>query len=123
MMKATKPTIGSWYIGFGIFLILCGIAGFANNPKEAKTALMSGGTFGLMSAGWGYWMLKNSGKAPRIAAGVTTLILIGAFSWRATVGWQAVAAGEPKRFAASLISLMLVASVLSLVRLIQSVSS
>jgi hypothetical protein len=62
--------IGRWYIGFGIFLILC-----------------------------------------------------AAFTWRSTVSWQAVANGEPKRFAASLIPLMLLASVLSLFHLIRSARS
>lgn len=114
---------GRWYIGFGIFLILCGIAGYASNPEGAKTALMSGGAFGTLSAGWGVWMQKSAGKAPRIAAGLTTLMLIGAFTWRSIVTWQKVSDGEPKQFAASLITLMLITSVLSLVRLIQSCRS
>jgi hypothetical protein len=50
----------------------------------------------------------------RIAAWVTTLVLVAAFAWRATAGWMAVSAGEPKVFAATLISLMLLASLVSL---------
>jgi len=119
-MKSTSIPIGKWYIGFGIFLILCGIAGYASNPSAAKTALISGGTFGALSAGWGFWMSRSNGILPRIAAGLTTLMLCAAFTWRSIVSWQAVADGEPKKFAATLISTMLVASVLSLVRLIRS---
>jgi hypothetical protein len=119
-MTTRSVSIGHWYLGFGVFLILCGVAGYASNPAAAKTALISGGTFGILSAGWGAWMLISEGKAPRIAAGVTTLILIAAFTWRSVVSWQAVADGEPKRFAAGLISLMLVASIVSLSRLITS---
>ncbi len=119
-MNASNIPIGRWYIGFGLFLILCGIAGYASNPLEAQTALISGGTFGTISAGWGFWMTRSKGLLPKVAAGLTTLMLIGAFIWRSIVSWQAVAEGEPKRFAASLISTMLIASVLSMVRLLRS---
>lgn len=119
MTNSPSCTIGRWYIGFGLFLILCGIAGYASNPSSAKTALISGGTFGLLSAAWGFWMLRSDGRLPRIAAGLTTLMLCAAFTWRSIVSWQAVAEGEPKRFAATLISTMLVASLLSLFKLIR----
>jgi uncharacterized membrane protein (UPF0136 family) len=105
---------GRWFVGFGIFLILCGVAGFLSNPAEAKTALMSGGTFGFLSALWGVLMLKGFGWA-RIAAWVSTTVLVAAFAWRSVAGWMAYAAGEPKLFAASLITMMLVASLASLV--------
>lgn len=106
---------GRWYIGFGGFLILCGLLGYLSNPAAAKTALMSGGTFGLLSAVWGFWMLKGGGNPAWFAAGATTLLLLTAFSWRSIVSWQAVLAGEPKLFAAVLISAMWAASVASLV--------
>lgn len=105
---------GRWFVGFGIFLILCGVAGFLSNPAGAKTALMSGGTFGFLSALWGVLMLKGFGWA-RIAAWVSTTVLVAAFAWRSVAGWMAYAAGEPKLFAASLITMMLVASLASLV--------
>jgi hypothetical protein len=41
------------------------------------------------------------------------LVLVAAFAWRSIAGWMAYAAGEPKFFAASLITLMLVASLAS----------
>ena len=105
---------GRWFIGFGAFLVLCGVAGYLSNPAGAKTALMSGGTFGALSALWGVLMLMGFGWA-RIAAWVSTLVLVAAFAWRSVAGWMAYAAGEPKLFAASLITLMLVASLASLV--------
>jgi uncharacterized membrane protein (UPF0136 family) len=117
-MKNNNLILGRWYIGFGIFLGICGVLGYASNPAEAKTALLSGGTFGALSSLWGFWMLKNGGKLPRIAAAVTTLMLCAAFTWRATVSWQAVSRGEPKGIAALLISAMLVGSVLSMVMLL-----
>ena len=105
--------IGRWFVGFGIFLVLCGVAGYLSNPAGAKTALMSGGTFGGLSALWGLLMLKGFAWA-KIAAWVSTLLLVAAFTWRSIAGWMAYAAGEPKLFAASLITLMLVASLASL---------
>lgn len=103
---------GRWFVGFGIFLILCGVAGYLSNPGGAKTALISGGTFGTLSALWGVLMLKGFAWA-KIAAWVSTLVLVAAFTWRSIAGWAAYAAGEPKLFAASLITLMLVAALAS----------
>lgn len=104
---------GRWFVGFGIFLILCGVAGYLSNPAGAKTALMSGGMFGGLSVLWGILMLMGFHWA-RVAAWITTILLVGAFAWRSIAGWMAYAAGEPKLFAASLITLMLAASLASL---------
>jgi uncharacterized membrane protein (UPF0136 family) len=105
---------GRWFVGFGIFLILCGVAGYLSNPAGAKTALLSGGIFGALSALWGGLMLRGFAWA-KIAAWVSTMVLVAAFAWRSIAGWLAYAAGEPKLFAASLITLMLLASLASLV--------
>lgn len=105
---------GRWFLGFGIFLIVCGAAGYLSNPAGAKTALISGGTFGGLSAIWGLLMMKSFAWA-KVAAWVSTLLLVAAFAWRSAAGWMAYAAGEPKLFAASLITLMLAASLVSLV--------
>jgi len=104
---------GRWFVGFGVFLILSGVAGYLSNPAGAKTALMSGGTFGFLSALWGVLMLKGFAWA-KIAAWVSTLVLVAAFTWRSVAGWMGYAAGEPKLFAASLITLMLAASLASI---------
>ena len=119
-MENKRGFIGRWYLGFGFFLILCGAAGFASNPAAAKTALMSGGTFGLLSASWGIWMLKGGRLPVFILSLCTTLMLCAAFGWRSVVSWQAVSDGEPKIFAASLITAMLLASILSLWQLLRS---
>ncbi len=104
---------GRWFVGFGIFLILCGVAGDLSNPAGAKTALISGGSFGGLSAVWGLLMMKGFAWA-KVAAWVSTLLRVAAFAWRSVAGWMAYAAGEPKLFAASLITLMLAASLVSL---------
>ena len=117
-MENKTQKIGRWYIGFGVFLIVCGLAGYASNPEAARSALMSGATFGILSALWGFWLLKGGRLFAFIAAAATTLMLCAAFGWRSTVSWQAVFDGEPKLFAAVLISSMLIGSVLSLIKLI-----
>lgn len=109
---------GRWFIGFGLFLILCGVAGFLSNPAAAKTALISGGTFGLLSAFWGVLMLRGFAWA-RWAALATTAMLAVVFTWRSSAGWMAWSAGEPKLFAASLITLMLIGAVSSLIVLLR----
>ena len=119
-MGNNRNKIGRWYVGFGIFLIACGLAGYASNPVAAKTALMSGGTFGTLSAFWGFWILKGGRLLALLAAGITTLMLCAAFTWRSVVSWQAYSEGEPKLFAATLITGMLLASVCSLVQLLRS---
>ena len=65
-------------------------------------------------------MLKGGKLLAFLAALLVTLMLAVVFIWRSTVSWQAVANGEPKTFAASLISAMFVASGLSLMRLLRA---
>lgn len=109
-------THSKWLIGFGIFLFLCGLAGYISNPVAAKTALMSGSLFGGLSVLWGVLLGKGMGWA-KWAALVTTLMLCGVFTWRSIVSWQKVADGEPKVFAAALITLMLLGSLATAIKL------
>ena len=119
-MSNDSKKVGRWYVGYGIFLITCGLAGYASNPVAAKTALISGGAFGTLSAFWGFWILKGGRLLALLAAGLTTLMLCTAFTWRSVVSWQAYFEGEPKLFAATLITGMLFASVCSLVQLLRN---
>lgn len=109
-----------YLIFYGLFLILCGLLGFLSNPEKAKTALMSGGTFGALSIVWGVLGARGF-RWSQPAALTTTSLLALVFAWRASVGWLAVLDGRrEKLFASSLITLMLVASVLMLLRLLKS---
>ena len=86
-----------YLIFYGAFLILIGLAGYLSNPERAKTALMSGGTFGTLSILWG--VLGARGVRWSLwAAIVTTGFLALVFAWRATVGWRAVLDGQSKNF-------------------------
>lgn len=100
---------------YGLFLIICGVLGFLSNPAEAKTALISGGTFGSLSVVAGYLIGRG---VPYVTFGsllmVSFLALI--FTWRASVGWLEVVAGNTEKlFAASLITAMLIASLCMIV--------
>ena len=100
-----------YLIFYGAFLIVMGLAGYLSNPEKARTALMSGGTFGALSILWG--VLGARGVRWSLpAAIVTTGLLSLVFAWRASVGWLAVLDGHSEKLmAASLITLMLAASV------------
>ncbi len=111
-------TNARWLISFGVFLFLCGLAGFLSNPAAAKTALISGSLFGGLSVIWGLLLAKGFGFAKWIALAMT-LMLCGVFGWRSVVSWQAVADGEPKAFAASLITLMLLGSIATVGKLLR----
>ena len=99
---------------YGAFLIVAGFIGYLSNPEKAKTAILSGGTFGGLSILWGVLVARGFAWA-RTAALATTGLLTAVFTWRAAVGWLAVLDGRSdKIFAAVLISSMLAASVLML---------
>ena len=109
-----------YLIIYGAFLMVAGLLGFLSNPEKAKTALMSGGTFGLLSILWGVLGARGF-RWSRPAAITTTGLLTLVFVWRASVGWLAVIDGKrEKLFAASLITLMLAASIPMLLRLLKS---
>ena len=98
-------------VAYGAFLILIGFLGYLSNPEKAKTALMSGGTFGLLNIALGVFAGRGWHPAVPIALTVAGLLAV-VFSWRATVTWMAYSHGnEDKLVAALLISSMLAASV------------
>jgi uncharacterized membrane protein (UPF0136 family) len=105
---------------YGAFLIVMGLLGYLSNPEKAKTALMSGGTFGALSIVWGVLGARGF-RWSLPAAVVTTGLLVLVFAWRASVGWRAVLDGKSEKlFAASLITLMLAASVPMLLGLLKA---
>src|SRR5687768_15157378 len=115
-----NTTTAGYLILYGAFLIVMGLLGFLSNPEKAKTALMSGGTFGALSILWGVLGARGF-RWTLPAAIVTTGLLALVFAWRATVSWLAVLDGQrEKLFAAGLITLMLAASVPMLLRLLKS---
>ena len=119
-LNAMNTKTAGYLMLYGAFLIDMGLLGYLSNPEKAKTALMSGGTFGALSIVWGVLGARGA-RWSLPAALVTTGLLALVFAWRASVGWLAVIDGKrEKLFAASLITLMLAASVLMLLCLLKS---
>ena len=109
-----------YLIFYGMFLIVMGLLGYLSNPEKAKTALMSGGTFGALSILWGVLGARGV-RWSRPAAIVTTGLLAVVFAWRASVGWLAVLGGKSEKlFAAVLITVMLAGSALMLLGLLKA---
>jgi uncharacterized membrane protein (UPF0136 family) len=112
--------LSKWMVGYGLFLMIIGILGFLSNPDKAKTALLSGGGFGFLSIVLGILFHRGFRWARSAAVAMTTL-LATVFVWRTGVGWVAVTQGQlEKRTAAVLITLMLAASILTLMVLLRS---
>ena len=114
MLRPMNTKTAGYLIFYGAFLILMGLVGYLSNPEKARTALMSGGTFGALSILWGVLGARGV-RWSRPAAIVTTGLLALVFAWRASVGWLAVLDGKSEKlFAATLITLMLAASAVML---------
>ena len=62
-------------IAYGLFLIACGLAGFLSNPEKAKTALISGGTFGALSILWGVLMARGARWSRGVAFGTSGFLV------------------------------------------------
>ena len=115
----TNKRIAFGLILYGAFLILAGLVGYLSNPEKAKTALMSGGLFGTLSILWGILEMRGFSWSKMVALATTGFLAL-IFTWRSSVGWLAVIDGKSEKlFAASLISLMLMASVVMLVVLLK----
>ena len=120
MLRPMNTKTAGYLILYGGFLIVMGLLGYLSNPEKAKTALMSGGTFGALSIFLGVLGARGVRWIVPVAM-VTTGFLALVFAWRATVGWLAVLDGKSEKlFAAILITLMLAASVLMLPALFRS---
>ena len=101
---------GRVLVGYGAFLILIGLLGYLSNPEKARTALLSGGTFGLLNIALGVATMRGAHLAAAVALGLSGL-LSAVLSWRSIVTWQAYASGnDDKLVAGVLITSMLLAS-------------
>jgi uncharacterized membrane protein (UPF0136 family) len=107
-------------IVYGGWLLLIGVLGFLSNPEKAKTALMSGGTFGSLTIVWA--ILIRQGKLWALNAAIaTTTLMVVAFTWRAWASWSAVMGGNSEKMvAAILITGLWLASVIVLPLLFRS---
>lgn len=118
-----KNNFGKWMIAYGLFLCAMGLAGYLSNPEKARTALMSGATFGGISVTLG--LLARRGINWTRGAGLALATLMsGVFLWRASVSWMAVSGGQSEKLtAAVLITAMGLASIAMLVYAARSLAA
>lgn len=105
-MKSTSKL----QMAYGAFLILVGLIGYLSNPEKAKTALMSGGSFGALHIALGFLNARGWRRSVPIALVVCAMLAV-VFSWRSVVTWMKHFEGEPAKLVPGvLISSMLVAT-------------
>ena len=68
---------------YGFFLISCGIVSVVFIGMKAKTALLSGGTSGLMALAIAYVSVQKVNLALFLGIGLTAFLFV-IFSWRAS---------------------------------------
>lgn len=68
---------------YGFFLISCGIVSVVFIGMKAKTALLSGGTSGLMALAIAYISVQKVNLALSLGIGLTAFLFV-IFSWRAS---------------------------------------
>ncbi|MFQ5752517.1 MAG: hypothetical protein ACE5HI_11015 [bacterium] len=74
---------------YGVFLILCGIVAVVAIGMKAKTALISGGSMGVIALMIGYFM--NHQKKWAFVAGLfQTIGLVGVFAWRGSLSFFSI---------------------------------
>ena len=106
--------ISTVLFAYGGWLFLVGVIGFLSNPDKAKTALISGGLFGSISALWGLLVRKGVPWAVPAALGTVSFVTV-AFTWRAWVSWAAYLQGQSEKLVpAGLITALWIASVIVL---------
>lgn len=110
---------GKLMMGYGVFLVVIGVLGFLSNPEKAKTALISGGTFGTLSVVLGVMITRGVSWSGWAATGLVTM-LTAVFVWRSSASWSAYSGGQSEKLvAAILITSMGVASIAMLVALLR----
>jgi hypothetical protein len=117
------PSYSKVMIGFGLFLIIAGFAGWAATGFEPRgaTAIASGAITGalMLLMAWLSAQPKGLAKNFGIHAGFVLALIFGlVFTWRGLVGWGILGDGEPKPWVATLISTMAVVSFVTFVMLL-----
>ena len=104
--------LGLTLVGYGAFLIVCGLSGYALTRETSASAIVNGVVFGSLMMVMG--VLLRQGRpwtlpAPMSAVGIFTLTFI----WRGAVQWmQVVRLGSDHAPIAGLLTLMTAVSAL-----------
>jgi hypothetical protein len=108
------------FVFHAFYLLLVSIVAVMYNPHtgafgfnpDAKSALIVGGSFAVISFFWAYIYSRNAHRAAVIGGIVTTLLLFAGTIPRALGEWGGVARGDTvKWFAALTITLVIVGSI------------
>jgi hypothetical protein len=108
------------FVFHAFYLLLVSIVAVMYNPHtgafgfnpDAKSALIVGGSFAVISFFWAYIYSRNAHRAAVIGGIVTTLLLFAGTIPRALGEWGGVASGDTvKWFAALTITLVIVGSI------------
>jgi hypothetical protein len=108
------------FVFHGFYLLVVSIVAVMYNPHTgafgfnpaAKSALIVGGSFAVISFFWAYIYSRSAHRAAVVGAIVTTLLLFAGTIPRALGEWGGVASGDTVRwFAAATITLVIVGSV------------
>jgi hypothetical protein len=108
------------FVFHALYLLVVSIVAVMYNPHTgafgfnpaAKSALIIGGTFAVISLFWAYIYSRNAHRTAVIGGIVTTLLLFAGTIPRALSEWGGVASGDTvKWFAALTITLVIVGSI------------
>lgn len=101
---------GPLLIGYGIFLAIAGIVGYAATHATSTSALLNGGVFGTLMIIMG--VVMRMGRMWTYPAAMSAAVIFTiTFAWRGALQWYAVVGGEDERLpVAILLSVMFIVS-------------
>jgi len=108
------------FVFHGLYLLLVSFLAVMYNPHigtlgfnpDAKSALIVGGSFAVISFFWAYIYSRNAHRVAVIGGILTTLLLFVGTIPRGFIEWSGVASGDTvKWFAAVTITLVIVGSI------------
>ena len=94
MLRPMNMTTAGYLILYGGGLIVLGLLGYLSNPEKAKTALMTGGTFGALDSG----VCSERGFGGWCRGGGDHGVVDLACRLAGERGWRAVLEGQSENF-------------------------
>ncbi|MBU3742718.1 MAG: hypothetical protein FGM24_10600 [Candidatus Kapabacteria bacterium] len=101
---------GPLLIGYGMFLVVAGIVGYAATHATSTSALLNGGIFGALMIVMGVVMRMGRMWTYPAAMSASVIFTI-TFAWRGALQWHTVIGGESERLpVAMLLTVMFIVS-------------
>jgi hypothetical protein len=105
--------LGLWLLGYGVFLFICGAAGFLINPNQAPTPLLAGTLTGGLMAVFGVLSFKGVKWVAKTAMMITIVFTMFSIAI-AMQQWMLVYSGKPELPAAAIATVLFGGSALAL---------